>query len=222
MHVTAMSNAERFFNVYVNKNNRKHNLKIVEIGSQDINGSIKKLAPENSDYTGLDFQLGPGVDLLLSNPYVLPLDNDYCDIVISSSCFEHSEFFWLIFLEALRVLKPDGLLYLNVPSNGSFHRYPVDCWRFYPDSGVALSKWSKLNGINAELLESYVSDQQPPEPWNDFVGVFVKDKKHAGLYPSRIIDSFKNFSNGITNKSSEILNKSRLTQDQKNLNDTVP
>ena len=32
----------------------------------------------------------------------------------------------------------DWLFYLNAPSNGEFHRYPVDCWRFYPDAGGAL------------------------------------------------------------------------------------
>ena len=74
-----------------------------------------------------------------------------------------------------------------------------------------------MNGIDAELLESYVSDQQPPEPWNDFVGVFVKDRKHTDLYPKRITDSHTKFMNGVTNKSDEILKHSRRTQDQKRL-----
>ncbi|MDC3250993.1 class I SAM-dependent methyltransferase [Luminiphilus sp.] len=127
MHATAMSNAEQFFNTYVHNNDSKKNMKIVEIGSQDINGGIRQLAPKDSEFVGLDFQAGPGVDLLLSDPYVLPLEDENCDVVVSSSCFEHSEFFWLTFLEALRILKPHGLLYINAPSNGSFHRYPVDC-----------------------------------------------------------------------------------------------
>jgi SAM-dependent methyltransferase len=70
--------------------------------------------------------------------YKLPFADGSVDVVLSSSCFEHSEFFWLLFLEILRVLRPEGLFYLNAPSNGPFHRYPVDCWRFYPDSGNAL------------------------------------------------------------------------------------
>lgn len=43
-----------------------------------------------------------------------------CDVVVSSSCVEHVEFFWLMFNEVMRVLKPDGLFYLNAPSNGEF------------------------------------------------------------------------------------------------------
>lgn len=119
MHVTAMSNAEHFFYTYVHNNDSKKNLKIVEIGSQDINGGIRQLAPKDSEFVGLDFQVGPGVDLLLSDPYVFPLEDENCDVVLSSSCFEHSEFFWLTFLEALRILKPHGLLYINAPSTGT-------------------------------------------------------------------------------------------------------
>jgi hypothetical protein len=39
-----------------------------------------------------------------------PLKNDFADVIVSSSCFEHSEFFWLLFNESLRILKPNGLL----------------------------------------------------------------------------------------------------------------
>lgn len=45
----------------------------------------------------MDFQVGPGVDLLLSDPYVLPLEDENCDVVVSSRCSEHSDFFGLLF-----------------------------------------------------------------------------------------------------------------------------
>ena len=60
------------------------------------------------------------------------------------------------FNEALRVLKPTGLLYINAPSNGAYHRYPVDCWRFYPDSGVALQNWGNRSGYECALLEFFI------------------------------------------------------------------
>src|SRR3546814_4044367 len=105
----------------------------------------------------------------------------------SSSCMEHSEFFWVLFLEMLRIVKPSGLIYLNVPSNGSFHRYPVDCWRFYPDSGSALAKWGKHNGYPVALLESFIG-RQDGGPWNDAVAVFVRDEAFAKDYPARMLD----------------------------------
>jgi SAM-dependent methyltransferase len=113
--------------------------------------------------------------------------------------------FWVLFLEVLRILKPSGLFYLNAPSNGSFHRFPVDCWRFYPDSGNALVKWARKSGFDPALLESYVSYQNR-DVWNDFVGVFVKDAGSASLHPNRILHRFKAFYNGIVTGQDGILN----------------
>ena len=119
---------------------------------------------------------GKGVDVVLDDPHTLPFAAESVDIVVSNSCLEHSEMFWLSFLEMLRVLRPTGLLYLNVPSNGDFHRYRVDCWRFYPDSGVAMVSWARRNGLRPALLESFISDQYMGL-WNDFVAVFGKDEQ---------------------------------------------
>lgn len=195
MHPSSFKNAEAFFSVYAKNLN---NPTIVDIGAQDVNGTLKSVAPKNCNYIGVDFVAGKGVDVILDDPYKLPFESNSIDIVISNSCFEHSEMFWLIFLEIMRVLKPTGLFYLNVPSNGPFHRYPVDCWRFYPDSGNALVKWANMNNNNAVLLESFISKRYR-RIWNDYVAVFLKDKGSLGLYSERIIHIKPDLYNGILN-----------------------
>jgi SAM-dependent methyltransferase len=122
--------------------------------------------------------------------------------------------FWLVFLEIMRVLKPNGLFYLNAPSNGNFHRYPVDCWRFYPDSGNALVAWAKRNNINAALLESYTGVQEL-DLWNDFVAVFIKDENAVSKYPRRILDLKSDVTNGLVYGSNEFINYTEPTQDQR-------
>jgi SAM-dependent methyltransferase len=145
MHNTAMQHGKLFFDTYVDD---RADLTIVDIGAQDVNGSLRTVAPANCKYVGVDFAEGKGVDVIIDDPYALPFDDATIDVCVSSSCFEHSEFFWLSFLEVLRILKPEGLLYLNVPSNGYFHQYPVDCWRFYPDSGRALQNWARARRVH--------------------------------------------------------------------------
>ena len=154
MHDTSIKNAHRFILNYVKNEEGKT---IVDIGSQAVGSqlSIKNIVPSNVKYIGLDFQVGNNVDIVLEDAYVYPLEDNSVDYVISSSCFEHSEFFWLSFLEIMRILKPGGIFYLNAPSNGAFHRWPVDCWRFYPDSALALSKWAKRNGHDCEVIEQF-------------------------------------------------------------------
>jgi SAM-dependent methyltransferase len=216
MHHSAMLNGKCFFDTYAKAFDPKMPLKIVEIGSQDVNGSLRQVAPEGFEYLGIDFVEGKGVDIVLSDPYQLPVDDESADIVVSSSCFEHSEMFWIVFLEIMRVLKPKGLFYLNVPSNGNFHRYPVDCWRFYPDSGRALVTWAKRNGVNAALLESYVSAQTEDAGglWNDFVGVFLKDEQYAPEFNSRILDSKTDIRNGTLYGKAELVNPAELPEDK--------
>ncbi|MBC5784857.1 methyltransferase domain-containing protein [Ramlibacter sp. USB13] len=192
MHDTALHYAEVFFRTYVGGTGPK---RVVDIGSQDVNGSLRSVAPADCEYIGLDFVEGKGVDVRITDPYNLPLETGYADVCVSSSCYEHSEFFWLAFLENMRILKPGGLFYLNVPSNGYFHRYPVDCWRFYPDSGTALQNWGRRNGYPVTLLESFVGKQKNAD-WNDFIAVFAKDDDPQRLPSQRMLDVLKDFTNG--------------------------
>ena len=211
MHDTAMQNGNRFFKTYISD---RTGLRIVDLGSQDVNGSLRELAPEGNEYIGIDFVDGKGVDLITEDPYSLPLKTESVDVIVSSSCFEHSEFFWLLFTELMRVLKPQGLLYVNAPSNGAYHRYPVDCWRFYPDSGVALQNWARREGYATTLLESYICDQAQ-RGWNDFVAVFVKDSSYASSYTARMKNEFSTWSNGRDVESDEIQRRIRYSEDQR-------
>lgn len=214
MHPTAMNNCKIFFETYAGDFKKTPDVKVIEIGAQDVNGSLRSVCPTDFQYTGVDFQAAKGVDIVLEDPYELPFDSESVDIVISSSCFEHSEMFWLVFLEILRILKPKGLFYLNAPSTGSFHRYPVDCWRFYPDSGKALISWAKRNKLNPQILESYT---QKGGTWQDFVGVFIKDVAHETYFRNRILNTKKDFENGQIHGNPNILNMSESCQNDKKM-----
>jgi SAM-dependent methyltransferase len=203
MHKTAEQNAHRFFNKYIYPN--KLDLTILEIGSYIGGFNIRSLNPPNSKYVGVDLSEGPGVDVILSDPYVLPFDDNTFDYVISSSCFEHIDFFWLSYLEIMRVMKPSGIFYLNAPSNGDFHQYPIDSWRFFPDSGQSLIKWGNKNGFNSILLEQYTSNKES-DIWSDYVGIFLKDVTSLEIYPDRIITDFHNYTNGSTYPHNKLLN----------------
>jgi SAM-dependent methyltransferase len=201
-----MQNAESFFQCYAP---HMPEGRIVEIGSQDVNGSIRSVCPARFEYVGVDFCEAKGVDIVITDPYQLPFDDESVDVFVSSSCFEHSEFFWLVFMEVMRCLKPRGLFYLNAPSTGEFHRYPVDCWRFYPDSGMALVNWGRRNGLKPALMESYthVGGQ-----WQDFVAVFLKDERFASTFPDRIVDRKQDYENGLVLGEEKLRNAVNLSQ----------
>ncbi|MDZ7817328.1 MAG: hypothetical protein U5K55_01390 [Aliarcobacter sp.] len=52
--------------------------------------------------------------------------------------------------EMARVLKPGGLMCIIAPASGIEHKYPLDCFRYYPDGFSALIKY-----IGFDLFEIY-------------------------------------------------------------------
>jgi len=215
MHTSALQSFKDFQNIYL-QNRTENKIKLIEIGSKAVNSSVKKALLKNVNYIGVDIEDGENVDEVLKDPYLLPFEDESVDVIISISTFEHTEFFWLTYLEILRVLKPDGLFFLNTPSNSKFHRHDSDNWRFYPDSSIALEKWGKRNNYNPKVLEHYTNYEKGRDIWNDYVSITVKDEKFEKNYLQRILNSKKNFFNGRTNHSEEILNFQEIPQDQNN------
>jgi hypothetical protein len=105
----------------------------------------------------------------------------------------------------MRVLKPSGVFYLNAPSNGDFHRFPIDSWRFFPDSGSSLVKWGNYNGLDSVLLEQYTSDRES-DIWADYVAIFLKNREYLNNYPNRITEDFNNYTNGSVYPHNDFLN----------------
>lgn len=189
MHRSAYKTSSDFFKTYCT--NEKE-LSVVEIGSQNVNGTLRDLIPSNvKNYVGVDFVEGKGVDVILDDPYKFPFEDNTFDVLVSSSCFEHSEMFWLVFLECIRIIKPNGVIYLNAPAIFCYHKFPVDCWRFFPDSGKALETWAKYNQYNTKLLESYLVPCVDPheQGWFDWTAVYVKNGIHIDEYPNRMLDA---------------------------------
>ena len=212
MHYTAKKFAKKFFETYVLD---KKNLKIIDLGSYSANGDVREIFLESHQYIGLDLEKGPNVDIVMDNPYKIPFKENSIDIVISTSRFEHSEMFWLTFNEVQRILKPNGLFYLNAPSNGPYHTYPVDCYRFYPDSAEALVNWANFSGFKDVIMLESFTGKQEKDVWNDFVSIFLKDKKFINEHPNRIINKLDNeFYNGKIHGSNEIINLTFKTEDQ--------
>ena len=169
MHPESLKNMQRFHDSYLASHleGADDRATVVDIGSMDENGSYRQIfAAHTFDYVGVDLAAGKGVDVVAKNPYSYPLPDDHADIVVSGQMMEHCEFFWQAFDEMLRIAKPGAFVVVIVPSTGRIHRYPVDCYRFLPDSMAALAKHAEC-----ELVESW---HDTKSDWGDVVGIFVK------------------------------------------------
>lgn len=171
MHDTALRTGELFF-----KNYGFPSCSILDVGSMDVNGTLRQFAPNPSEYIGVDLSPGPGVDIILKEPGDLPFEHGRFDLTVSTSCFEHDPTFWMTFLSMCCVTKSGGFVYISAPSNGPVHRHPVDCWRFYPDAAVALVKWVNNENIMRDHMELIENFRMSPsrDGWIDQVMIFGK------------------------------------------------
>lgn len=154
----------------------------------------------------MDVEHGKGVDLMIDPLKPLPIRDSFSDITLSSSQMEHDKFFWKTFLELVRITKNGGYIYVSAPSNGKYHSYPIDCWRFYPEAGLALAEWATVNGFQCTLIESFTAGRMSDD-WNDYVGIFQKCLPEEASPAGFISDHFKSYnvrkfgSNNVTNFS---------------------
>jgi hypothetical protein len=177
LHSSAARIGKKFLQIYSRGGD-----KILEIGSRDVNGGLRQFMPDGSIWVGIDIEPGPGVDHVVPQGGPWPFRNESFDLVIASSVFEHDLAWWETLVEISRVIRKTGFVYINAPSNGPVHRYPVDAFRFYPDAGLSMVQiFRKSYSPNARLQESFTAEQDQGEDWNDFVCVVSGGKGDKGV-----------------------------------------
>jgi SAM-dependent methyltransferase len=207
MHDTAYHIGRLAMEIYCSRTPAR----VLEIGSMNVNGALRDHKTSEMEYTGLDIEPGPGVDIVTEPGASLPIPDDSFDLAIASSVFEHDPAFWVTFVEMCRVVRSGGYIYISAPSNGVFHQYPMDHWRFYPDCGIALQGWAKTQGHEIRLVESFVADRQS-DIWNDFVAVFHKGAATDDM-PQRLMSDDVPCTNVRTWRSKSISKRRELPED---------
>jgi len=95
--------------------NHFKNVSVLDIGSLDICGNNRHLF-ENYTYVGVDLGPGPNVDFI-SKAHLYKSDTLF-DVVISTECFEHDEYYDLTIKNMYKLLKPGGLFMFTCAAPG--------------------------------------------------------------------------------------------------------
>jgi SAM-dependent methyltransferase len=178
MHQSSIEKMTMFRDRYLSER-LNHPLRILDLGSRDVNGSYRPIFLQQAwHYVGLDTESGNNVDMVLRTPYVWrEVINESADVVISGQAFEHIQYFWITILEVARVLRPGGICCILAPSSGPEHRYPFDCWRFYPDGMVSLAHFAQMEVLDAKTQWEDKGYDDSSDWWHDSMLVCRKPDK---------------------------------------------
>ena len=106
---------------------------VLEVGSYDINGSVRPYIESCSPrrYLGVDAQLGPSVDRVVDCENLTDEVAGFWDVVISTEMLEHVRDWKTCMMQMWSAVKPGGLLVITTCSPGfPYHPFPEDHWRF--------------------------------------------------------------------------------------------
>jgi len=189
MHESSYIKVQSFVNNYVDLTSGKM-IKILDVGSMTVVADALTyrsiFVDKNVQYVGLDVAPGLNVDFVPVDPYSWSeIDDESFDVVISGQAFEHIPYFWITAAEMSRVLKPGGLLCLVAPSSGAVHRYPVDCWRFYPDSAQAITQYAGLELIEANMEQNRLRKRVRTD-WKETIIIARKPSSHDTVTTARL------------------------------------
>ena len=125
-------------------------LSVVEIGSADVNGSIRPFFA-GSEYSGVDLAPGPGVEIVASGDEVA-LPDGSVDLAISCECFEHNPKWRETFVNMHRMTKPGGVVAVTCASRGRLE-HGTTRTRPAESPGTIARGWDYYRNLNREDFE---------------------------------------------------------------------
>jgi SAM-dependent methyltransferase len=128
MHDSSMTLMRSFANGLLGNNC----LDVIDIGSLDVNGCYRELFAGHN-YTGYDLAPGKNVDVVGKDQYIFPFEDNGFDVAVSGQTIEHVADMHKWIRQVARIVKPNGLICIIAPNTFHEHRYPIDCWRIFPD-----------------------------------------------------------------------------------------
>jgi SAM-dependent methyltransferase len=118
------------------------NARAIEIGSCDVNGTLRSAFARTKAYVGVDLEQGQGVDLVAFGHQVDESDGAF-DVAVSGSCFEHDPHWRETFTNMVRLTRPGGLVAFTCASKG------------FPEHGTRRTLVTDSPGTQALGLDYY-------------------------------------------------------------------
>ncbi len=106
--------------------------KVLEVGSLDVNGTIRDNFPVAAEYVGIDIRPGKCVDVVMAaEDLTKHYKPGYFDMVLSCNAMEHIEHWKEALSASWEVLRMGGRMCIVTPTiEKGRHNHPWDYWRW--------------------------------------------------------------------------------------------
>lgn len=139
----------------------QHGARVLDYGCADM--PYRSLFPMNFEYLGADLPGNPHATIEIDCDGCLSIADSSVDVVLSSQVLEHVEAPSRYLEECWRVLRPGGTLLLSTHGLMTYHRDPVDYWRWtgeglkkiVADHGFQIREFQGVMGLAATGLQFF-------------------------------------------------------------------
>lgn len=136
---------------------------VLEVGSYDVNGTVRPSFASAARYVGIDVVAGPGVDQVYDG-LTIPFEDESFDCVVSTEMLEHCTRPWRVVGEMARVVKRGGLVLVTARG-----------W-------VVTKRWTESNGVEVGEVACFAF-HNPPDRWRFSGEAMAELAADAGLVP---------------------------------------
>lgn len=111
---------------------------VLEVGSYNVNGTVRDFFPNTKRYIGLDLAEGKDVDVVCAGKDYS--SNELFDVVISTECFEHDPDWYYTFINMKDLCKVGGMVIFTC---ASYNRQEHGTLRTSPQDSLVASNYYK-------------------------------------------------------------------------------
>lgn len=190
-----------FCKLFKNEFFESKKISILELGSYDVNGSIRTIFDNTSEYVGLDLIKGPGVDIVYDGKNI-PINQEF-DLCISCECFEHNPNYFENFIKMIELAKQDGLVVFTCASIGRREHGTTDSnFRKSPGS---MKKWNYYKNLKKSHFTKRINLEKLFYKFLFFENYVSKDLYFIGIKSKKYEKNLLNFRGKIIRKNTLVL-----------------
>jgi len=176
-------------------------ISILELGSYNINGSLRNIFDNSNKYVGLDVTNGPGVDIVYEGKNI-PINENF-DLCISCECFEHNPHWLNNFTQMIEIANQDGVVAFTCASIGR-HEHGTEATN--PKSSIgSMKKWNYYKNLKKSDFTKNINLSKFFYKYVFFENYVSKDLYFIGIKSKKYEKNLTDFRNEILQKNTLVL-----------------